>query len=528
MVNFNYLSSPINPMNLYMEQLPEFMFEKNYVEEIKDEEVCDTVNQIIYRMDATLLGYILGDYAFRDHKVISPTKPQENILTLKEYLIEPSCSALIPVGLSLNVGVQLPDVWCPAKHEMDYDVRTDLVVCKEDNVYCAIETQAFPMLLQLKDKSLKDIGKVIFKEKKITEYMTQLICKMLYFKTNKGILTDCYTFIFVEIDLDSFESSVHTFKERNYNRNPKTIPIRYKVLNCHSALPSLREALLYFIHNSVEDDSRMKIRKERVGRLEAHLKLSGREVTKGILNNKSFEPSKSSISRSSMNGGIPNKVVQEKDEEIEDGIIDVPKNHGSIYVQNGHSFNTQLVKLKSRYFKKFLLQDSDDNETLVAKIYDPRMAKRVGSGYIYTDKEIREKCDHWYSREKEFYQILSKDVEFNSLFVNQKVLGQVMVTIDKLYIAKGYFNLFKYVESVPLPNNIETYKKVKKQLDVIHHNGIIHGNIRRRNILYTKDDKIYIIDFATSKYSGEERYALRKEDLKDLRLLFYDCISLNK
>lgn len=44
-------------------------------------------------------------------------------------------------------------------------------------------------------------------------------------------------------------------------------------------------------------------------------------------------------------------------------------------------------------------------------------------------------------------------------------MGQIMV---KLYVAKGYFNKFQYIEKVPLPKDQEIYEKAKKQLEVIY------------------------------------------------------------
>ena len=78
-----------------------------------------------------------------------------------------------------------------------------------------------------------------------------------------------------------------------------------------------------------------------------------------------------------------------------------------------------------------------------------------------------------------------------------------MITIEKLYIAKGYFNLFRYIEKVPLPKDRETYEKAKKQLEIIHRNGIVHRDIREDNILYSKEGLVYIIDFCACKAQNQ-------------------------
>jgi RIO-like serine/threonine protein kinase len=63
--------------------------------------------------------------------------------------------------------------------------------------------------------------------------------------------------------------------------------------------------------------------------------------------------------------------------------------------------------------------------------------------------------------------------------------------------------------------------KAKKQLEIIHRNGIVHGDIRDANILYTKDGKIFIIDFANSVLENESTdYMNKKTDLSELEFIF--------
>ena len=69
------------------------------------------------------------------------------------------------------------------------------------------------------------------------------------------------------------------------------------IRDCHSAKPTLRESLLSYIYNSVEEDSKMVIKQERVHRLEEHLKLSGKTLMKAVSSDDSDDQSEGSGSR---------------------------------------------------------------------------------------------------------------------------------------------------------------------------------------------------------------------------------------
>lgn len=67
--------------------------------------------------------------------------------------------------------------------------------------------------------------------------------------------------------------------------------------------------------------------------------------------------------------------------------------------------------------------------------------------------------------------------------------------------------LSKFIESGPLPANEETLERVKQQINVIRDLGIYHNDIAERNILYTKEGKVYIIDFGRSVLDpGEDEW----------------------
>ena len=157
----------------------------------------------------------------------------------------------------------------------------------------------------------------------------------------------------------------------------------------------------------------------------------------------------------------------------------------------------------------------------IAKVYDHRIVNEDDYRYC-SRKEKKKICDEWYHNEKHCYSILSKDIQFANCYIRQKK-GQLMVTNEELYVATGHFNLFRYIEKVPLPKDRETYEKAKKQLDIIHRNGIIHRECQKD--ILSKEGLVYFIDFAASELKndvdGDDDFKARVEyEVDDLKLIF--------
>ena len=511
--------------NNYSKQFPDFKCDDDYLKELENNEVAHIVREIFGRTENRLLGKTLIEFAFRKHELIPRDGTLEGSFkdAFVRYLIRPICSMLEDaLYIETKVETERPAAW---RRVVPVGIhlltRTDIVISKGNLVYCVIETKKYPLLPKYNGNPLDGIRSLFSDQEKITK---QLICEMLYFKTDRGILTDSYTSVFVELDLDSFERNVHNLRDVKTDNESKIIPIRYMIRDCHSAKPTLRESLLSYIYNSVEEDSQMVIKQERVHRLEKHLKLSGKTLMKAVSSDNSDNQSEGSGSRPStrdtdmstldQSGGSGSRPstggtnvstmesisedIGEEGEGMDDEMsIDIPSNSNNLYVRDGDYLNTQLIKLESLYFKKSLLELVDDSEVVVAKVYDPRNMNR-DQHKIYTSEQRRYICDEWHNTEKLCYSILSKDTEFNSCYVRQKS-GKIIITMEKLYIAKGYFNLFRHIEKVPLPKDRETYEKAKRQLEIIHRNGIVHRDIKEENILYTKQGLVYIVDFTHAK-----------------------------
>ena len=493
--NVGSCSSSRNKGNLndHRKQLTDFKYDEKYLTEIDDDEVVSTTREIIHRIENCRLEKTMADFAFFKYELIRRDGLLEGFFTdaYLWHLVEPICSVLdTTLNVQRIVYPEQPTIWYKLDPVGVQRCRGGILISKGSQAYCIIRITKDPLMSTCNDGFFK---LVLNHPAKID----QLIYDMLHFKTDLGILTDAYTSVFVRLDLDSFEYNILNLEQEAHESN--IVPIRYMLRDCHSAKPTLRESLLSFIYKSVEEDSKMAKKRDRIQKMEEHLKLLGMAWSGKGFSNLS-EQCESEPHGTRTHGLGPVKEKKKKDKVF----IDMPNSLEYVWVQNGDLFNTQLVKLEANCLKRFLLEPMDDKEFLVAKVYDPHI---INEDYYRhcSHKEKREICDDWYSKEKLCYSILSNDPEFNCCYIHQKK-GKLMITNEELYIAKGYFNLFRYIEKVPLPKDRETYEKAKKQLDIIHRHGIIHTDIREDNLLYSNEGLVYFIDFAASMLKKKDFY----------------------
>ena len=127
---------------------------------------------------------------------------------------------------------------------------------------------------------------------------------------------------------------------------------------------------------------------------------------------------------------------------------------------------------------------------------------------------------HWmkevYALERECASRLSKDPEFNNCYYDH---GDIYAAVGvSEYLSSGHCLISKYISSCRLPNDEETYQKVKQQIEVVHRNNIVHNDIASRNIRYTKEGTIYLIDYGMAILDPKEEDYL--EDYKRLDEMF--------
>mgnify|MGYP001165870376 CR=1 FL=1 len=503
--------------NMFDKSLSKFKYNGDCFSKISDDEILNTINTILASSTAEKLVNGLQGFAFHDYRLLSQRNDRELTyrLEFKEYLVEPICTLLVKT-FALDAEVKYV-IGSPGS--VKYHVWSDILIVRDLDVFCAIEVKTFPILSNY-DSESTGITADILSQHKIPDFMRQLIVQMVYYKTNMGVLTDAYNAILVEIDLDYFDKYRQKFVP---SKGAKVIPLMYRVLNCLSSAPTLREGLMHFFFEAIVDDDALKLKQERMLAFKKYLRNTPKEYEEELLSvGYSSDPTESSFSSrpSTRDTNMSAHLASFVEEDIrEEQQVDLDETE-DVYMQKGDVYSSQLVKFDSYYMKKYLLRPMDDKQKLVAKIYDPIMANRVHDKYISSREEVMEQCLDNYNSERSCCQVLANDPEFNSCYVPHR-RGYIKVTVDKYYLAQGRFNLFKFIDTVPMPRDEETYMKAKKQLEIIHRNGIVHGDIRDANILYTKDGKIFIIDFANSVLENESTDSTNKiTDLSELKSIF--------
>ena len=341
---------------------------------------------------------------------------------------------------------------------------------------------------------LKGNKAISFNDSKIIKFFVQVVAEMFSNHTNKGILTDSYTTILVEIDIArSLEAIEHNTKLLDTN---KPIALNYKVLDCHSSGLTLRGGLISFIYEAFNTDgTRLNEIKRGLDKIYKYIRKTDEEYLTYI------DGLADKYEAAYRNFCIDTYRTKDQRLYLSDTSISLEK-FDKIDVQSGFSFNSQLFKVDIKEVKHYLRENIEIGDKFIVKVFDPIKAKRAHDSYTVDKIDIFGKCRRAYLCEKTAYEKLITNPKFNSIYIDQKcVFGKF--NIGEHYHALGPFLILKYLDKTICPLDKETYKKAKEQLEIIHGNQIIHGDINLRNILYC-DGKVYFIDFGYSNYDDND------------------------
>ena len=349
-----------------------------------------------------------------------------------------------------------------------------------------VEVKKLPLLKRNKALS--------FNDSKIIRFFVQVVAEMLSNHINKGMLTDSYTTILVEIDIErSLEAIEHNTRLLDTN---KPIALNYKMLDCHSSGVTLRGGLISFIYEAFNTDrTRLNEIKRGLEKIYKYIRKTDEEYLTYI------DGLADKYEAAYRNFCIDAYRAKEQRLYISDTSISLGK-FDKIDVQSGFSFNSQLFKVDIKEVKHYLRENIGIGDKLIVKVFDPIKAKRKHDNYTVDKTDIFGKCRRAYLCEKTAYEKLILNPKFNSIYIDQKcVFGKF--NIGEHYHALGPFLILKYLDKTTCPLDEETYEKAQEQLEIIHSNQIIHGDINLRNILCC-DGKVYFIDFGYSNYDDND------------------------
>ncbi len=143
---------------------------------------------------------------------------------------------------------------------------------------------------------------------------------------------------------------------------------------------------------------------------------------------------------------------------------------------------------------------------------------------IYKGAEASLFYGHWFGREVIFkhripkeYRVeeLDKKIRIKRTLSEGKALIKLKnygVNVPQVYEidAQNSTLIMKFIEGEKLKNILETlsenqkdkyFKKIGKDIAILHKNGHIHGDITTSNLIITHEEDIFLIDFGLHEYS---------------------------
>ncbi|CAG86581.2 DEHA2D00352p [Debaryomyces hansenii CBS767] len=410
----------------------------------------------------------------------------------KKYLFDPICeyvAALLNFEINIRTkntaGRTGVNTKVPHQSNDIFHSHPDVVAYykwKHRRSLAIVEVKKLPIL---KGEKVVD-----FTEPRMVSFMIQVVAEMFSDHTNKGMLTDSYTTILIEIDIERSMEIVN--QKLTGPENCKFIALNYRLLDCQSSGLTLRGGLISFIYEAFSaNEYQLNDVKRGLDAIYDYVRKSDEEYLTyldglGEKVDKIFKNNYNSFMRQL-------HVIEPKIGLGEFKRIDV---------QSGVTFNSQLFKVNSKDVKMYLKEDIDETVELVVKVFDPAKAKRDHNKYVIKKHDMFDNCRRAYLCEKRAYERLLLNFKFNSVYIAQEpVYGRFF--IGNYYHALGPFIVLKYLAKETLPRDEETYEKAKEQLNIIHLYNIIHGDISPRNILYSQG-KVYFIDFGYSEYTEDK------------------------
>ena len=442
---------------------------------------------------------LLGVCFKQDYKLVKHIRLMDEISyrdNFKEYLFKP-ISEYVAALLGFVVEVE-------GKNTVGQTgVQTRVPHTSNDLFYSHPDIVAYTEKIHYRSLAIVEVKKlpllkgnkaISFNDSKMIRFFVQVVAEMFSNHTNKGMLTDSYTTILVEIDIErSLEAIEHNTKLLDTS---KPIALNYKVLDCHSSGLTLRGGLISFIYEAFNTDgTRLNEIKRGLEKIYKYIRKTDEEYLTYIdgLADKYEEAYRIFC--------IDAYRAKEQRLYLSDTSISLEE-FDKIDVQSGFSFNSQLFKVDIKEVKDYLRENVGIGDELVVKVFDPIKVKRKHDSYTVDKTDIFGKCRRAYLCEKTAYEKLITNLKFNSIYIDQKcVFGKF--NIGKHYHALGPFLILKYLDKTTCPLDEETYKKAEEQLEIIHCNQIIHGDINLRNILFC-NGKVYFIDFGYSNYDDND------------------------
>ena len=408
----------------FNEEIPESRFANNLQCILRTDLFSNTFSEDQRKRVITNLLYVGFQSKHKHVKDVLLTDEDTYKINFMNYLFSPVCEYVasllyseIEVRNKNTVGQTGVHTRVPHTTNDLFHSHPDIVAYAEKLHYrslAIVEVKKLPLL--------KDNKVINFNDLKMVKFFVQLVAEMFSNHTNKGMLTDSYTTIFAEIDIERTLEIINQNTEKLNDEKP--IALNFKALDCQSSGLTLRGGLISYIYEA------FLVNEPRVA-----------EITRGMdaiykFIRKTDEEYLTTLDELASKDKIPfmeyciNAIENHHRESEKRERLFITEiglgNFDDIDVQSGFTFNTQLFKVNTKNLMDFLRGFNDHNQ-LIVKVFDPIKAKRDHKDYQDKQTDIFGACRRAYLCEKLAYEKLSNNFLFNSVYVDQKCVFGTLV-----------------------------------------------------------------------------------------------------
>lgn len=327
------------------------------------------------------------------------------------------------------------------------------------------------MMIQFTEKqflNLADPRDIQVETESLEEDLEHLVGLMLLTETCFGALTNGMSLAFLEINFEALKQSLEA------GTVSESIPIKLYCTDGRALGPTAIQSWCTWY-------------------LKCFNTVSERKIMKGL---------KYIYFTDHLKGRFP---VNEGQMNLEAPLIEVDHNEYSVIRAGECPFQVfQVPASKLATFNHNL----EPNDQVVLKIFDEKLCEKSFVKH-FGSRSVKRSFIRPYQNETTCLRRLSKDPEFNNCFLDYgNVWAKVNTPIGQI---SGKCILTKFIDGVPIRDDDETREQLKQQLRIVHKHGIVHNNIIKRNILYDREGKVYIIGFDKAEIiesTDEEDYSV--------------------
>ena len=461
----------------------------------------DQSNMIYY-------GEFFRYFSRNNTKTINPIKTHETIyrdIYLNYFLIPLQTILLTVYNSEIEFLNESVDLKLQTKHTVEqFTVMPDIEIRFENGLSIPVEIKKYNILKNI-EQFLNQSHQS--NSTKGASFLKQLLVNMTAARSPKGILTDCFTTILIQINFDKLEGKSHF----------GAIPFKYKIINYRSCDLTVRAYLLAFLLNTallspneIESIFDSMISFSDQWRLSDD-QLLARWMEKAGLYYHQFITER-----------YDNKMFRDLFPKTDV----VSKQFKFNPVRVGRQFNTQIILVDvSEYNQAFneTIDPAVARDGIIIKIFDPFCAKIHNSNIakLSLDTQV-DKCEKAFATELKIYnQIIEYNQKCPAESINApNIYKSGFLKINNPNNSLKFCGLFLAMEylGTEKPATKMDFEDGANQLSRIHKINIVHQDIKLDNVFQYKNRFVFI-DFGFSSNNPGNKWHSESDDINDFNAL---------